>query len=101
MSNDIELALFKSAERNDDGDLIKQVDKSRGTVRKEINVSTLFETPPRRSGNVSLLLAEARLHADRADGCENPAKPTTGAVAKEAISVIEDHELEPAWRADE
>jgi len=88
------------AERNEDGELIykKPVPTpGGGTKTQDVNMTTLYQPGPRRSGDVSLLRIEAELAADGVE-LDNPAKPSNGDVAKEAIELIEDRDLTPAWR---
>jgi hypothetical protein len=88
------------AERNAEGDLIyeKAVPlPGGGTTRQEVNMTTLYQPGERRTNSVEMLRIEAEF-ADEGKEIDNPAKPSNGDVAKEAIELIEDRGLMPAWR---
>jgi hypothetical protein len=88
------------AERNDEGELIykKPVPTpGGGSTTQDVNMTTLYTPGARRSNSVELLRIEAEF-ADEGKEIDNPAKPSNGDVAKEAIELIEDRGLTPAWR---
>lgn len=91
---------IEEAERNDDGELIYEKTvptPGGGSTTTEVNVTTMYQPGGRRSGNVTLLRIEAELAADGVE-LDNPAKPASGDVAKQAIEAIEGKDLTPAWR---
>lgn len=88
------------AERNADGDLIykKPVPlPGGGTTTQDVNMTTLYQPGERRSNSVELLRIEAEFAAEGKE-IDNPAKPSNADVAKEAIELMEDRDLTPAWR---
>ena len=86
-----ELPIFKEAERNGDGDLIKK--DSNGN---ETNVSSLFAPGKRKTSNVEMLVIEARL-ADKNGPLDNPAFPMGDDTAEEALARMDNEGLDPAW----
>ena len=91
---------IEEAERNDDGDLIfeKTVPTpGGGTTTVDVNVTTMYQPGPRRTNSVEHLRIEAEL-ADEGNEPENPAKPANSEVAKQAIELMEERDLTPAWR---
>ena len=89
------------AERNDEGDLIykKPVPTpGGGSTTVDVNMTTLYQPGPRRTGSVEMLRIEAEL-VDEGKELGNPAKPSNAEVAKSAIEQIEAAGLTPAWRA--
>ncbi|AGM11103.1 hypothetical protein M196_gp08 [Halorubrum tailed virus 4] len=91
---------IEQAERNDDGDLIfeKTVPTpGGGTTTVDVNVTTMYQPGPRRTSSVEMLRVEAEL-VDEGKELDNPAKPSNGDVAKQAIEQIEGEGLTPAWR---
>ena len=88
----IELAIYKKASKNDDGDYTYT--KETGG---EVNVSRMFRPGKRKTGDVDMLVHEARL-ADETSGEDwNPSFPINGDVADRALERIEAEDLEPAW----
>ena len=88
------------AERNEDGDLIfeKTVPTAGGgTTTVDVNMTTLYQPGPRRTSSVEMLRIEAEL-VDEGKQLDNPAKPSNAEVAKQAIELMEDRGLTPAWR---
>jgi hypothetical protein len=88
------------AKRNAEGDLIykKPVPTpGGGSTTQDVNMTTLYQPGDRRTGSVEMLRIEAEF-ADEGKTIDNPAKPSNADVAKEAIELIEDRGLEPAWR---
>ena len=86
-----ELPIFKDAERNDEGDLIKKDDNG-----NETNVSELFAPGKRKTSNVEMLVIEARL-ADENGPLDNPAFPMGDETAEEALARMDEEGLDPAW----
>jgi hypothetical protein len=88
------------AERNDDGELIYEKPvplPGGGTTTQDVNMTTLYQPGERRSNSVELLRIEAEFAAEGKE-IDNPAKPSNADVAKEAIELMEDRDLTPAWR---
>ncbi len=88
------------AERNDEGDLIYEKPvplPGGGSTTQEVNMTTLYKPGDRRTTSVEMLRIEAEF-ADEGKEIDNPAKPSSADVAKEAIELIEDRGLTPAWR---
>jgi len=86
-----ELPIYKDAERNDEGDLIKKDDNG-----KETNVSKLFAPGKRKTSNVQMLVIEARL-ADANGPLDNPAFPMGDDTADKALTQMDSEGLDPAW----
>jgi len=94
--------LIENAERDEDGRLICEIERSAaagGTSTQEVDCTALFRPGRRVVGDVEKLVVEAEL-ADEGEHGGNPAYPEES-VAQEAIERIEDKGLEPAWRAVE
>lgn len=91
------VTLYDRATKNENGDYtFKRETDGFGTI--EVNVSELFKPGRRKTSNVKILVAEARIYADRENGDGiNPAFPTTNDVAEEALEKIENEGLDPAW----
>lgn len=87
-----DLPIFKDAERDSDGDLIKK--DSNG---KETNVSKLFAPGKRKTSNVEMLVIEARIADEKPDKDMNPAFPMGDETASEALDRMDREGLEPAW----
>lgn len=88
-----------AAERDDNGDLVyeKEVEHKQGhTQTKETNLSKLLNPGKRHTGDVNILLHEARQHAEK--GVDNPAYPADKETLNEAVPKIKDEGLEPAWK---
>ena len=88
----IDLAIYKKATKNDDGDYTYK--KHTGN---EFNVSRLFRPGKRKTADVDMLVQEARLAEETADEDWNPAFPINSDVADRALERIEAEDLEPAW----
>ena len=97
------IQLLKQAERNDDGDLIYEKEyetRSGGKRTEKTNVSELLQPGKRTTGDVDILVYEAKQAAER--GVDNPAYPATADVANEACrKIIDNLGLEPAWKDHE
>jgi hypothetical protein len=88
-----------AAERDDNGDLvyIKEIEHPAGhTETRETNLSKLLNPGQRKTGDVNILLHEARQHAE--GGVDNPAYPIDRETLNEAVPKIKDEGLEPAWK---
>lgn len=91
---------IEEAERNDDGELIykKPVPlPGGGTTTRDVNMTTLYQPGERRTNSVEMLRIEAEFAAEGKE-IDNPAKPASGEIAKEAVELLEDRDLVPAWR---
>lgn len=92
--------IIEKAERDEHGRLICEREVAAaggGTRTEEIDATALFAPGVRKTGDVDMLLIEAK-QAERGDHGGNPAKPASAEVAKTAIERIEEAGLEPAWR---
>ena len=90
------------AERDEQGDLVyeKEVQHSQGyTVTEETNLTKLLNPGKRTTGDVKILLHEARQAAE--DGVDNPAFPANVETTNEAVPKIKAEGLEPAWKDHE
>lgn len=90
---DRELSIYQDAEKDDNGDYIQKKGKN------DFNVSRLFRPGKRKTGNVQMLVIEARLADEKPDKDRNPAFPVNGNIADEALDRIEAEGLDPAWLA--
>jgi len=93
--SDHALEVFDRAERNSDGDLV--VTEDDGVMEHETNLTKLFQPGKRKTGNVEMLVIEARLADENPDKDRNPAFPVNSDVADEALERIEAEGLDPAW----
>ena len=90
------LDVFDEAEENSDGDLVVTREGRMGNEH-DVNLTKLFRPGKRKTGNVDMLLIEARLADENPDKDRNPAFPVNGDVADEALDRMESERLEPAW----
>ncbi len=90
------LAVFDEAETNSEGNKVVTREGRMGTEH-DVNLTTLFAPGRRKTGNVDMLLIEARLADENPDKDRNPAFPVNRDVADEALDRIESEGLEPAW----
>jgi hypothetical protein len=93
--------LKEQAERNDNGDLVHETEythKQGHTVTERVNLTKLLNPGQRTTGDVDILVHEARQAESDRHGPENPAWPTNGDIANEAIQKIVDEGLTPAWK---
>ena len=91
-----------AAERDDSGDLVheQEIEHSQGhTTTEETNLSALLNPGRRTTGDVNILLHEARQAAE--DGVDNPAFPASIETTNEAVPKIKAEGLEPAWKGHE
>lgn len=96
--------LKDDAERDDNGELVleREVSHPQGhTTTETTNLSRLFNAGKRTTGDVQILLQEARQAASDRPGPDNPAFPSTVKVTNEAVPRIKDAGLEPAWKDHE
>ncbi len=98
-----DLQLVERAEKNSDGEYIheEKIPGPDGTTKtRETNVTRLLTPGKRITGDESILVHEAKQHAEK--GVDNPAYPATKEIANEACTkIIEDEGLEPAWKDHE
>lgn len=90
--------MLREATENNDGDLIytKEIPGPEGTTREvDVNVSKLYRPGRRKTGDVELLLIEARLAADGKE-LGNPAFPINGEIADQFHERLSD-DMNPAW----
>ena len=93
--------LKEQAERNDNGELVHKTEythKQGHTVTEKVNLTKLLNPGKRTTGDVNILVHEAEQAESDRKGPENPAWPTNGEIANEAIQKIVDKGLEPAWK---
>lgn len=91
-----------AAERDESGDLVheREISHRQGhTTTEETNLSALLNPGRRTTGDVDILLHEARQAA--ADGVDNPAYPANAETTNEAVPKIKNEGLEPAWKDHE
>lgn len=91
--------MIEAAEEDDNGDLVytKEIEHPQGfTQTKETNLSKLLKPGKRTTGDVEMLLHEARQHEE--SGVDNPAYPADRDTLNEAVPKIKDAGLEPAWK---
>lgn len=96
--------LKANAERDESGDLVhtKEVTHKQGhTITKETNLSALFNPGKRTTGDVNILLHEARQAVSERPGPDNPAFPASAEATNEAVPRIKEEGLEPAWKDHE
>lgn len=97
------IQLVEQGERNDGGELIyeQEIELSNGGTKTDrCNVSKLLQPGKRTTGDVSILVHEARQAAE--DEVGNPAYPANAETATEACrKIIDDLGLEPAWKDHE
>lgn len=104
MPDDSDVAFLRGRDwdRVDDrGHLIAQrrvVHPAYGEVETEIDLTALYQTARRTTGDPDLLVIEAELAADPDDSTPaNPARPLDSDVAKAAVERIEQRGIRPAW----
>ena len=90
------------AERDESGDLVhthEQKHEQGHTTKEVTNLSKLLNPGKRTTGDVSILLHEARQAAEK--GVDNPAFPADIETTNEAVPRIKAEGLEPAWKGHE
>jgi len=94
--------MKSEAEQDEQGELVheKEIQHSQGhTVTEETNLSKLLNPGKRTTGDVNILLHEARQAEE--DGVDNPAFPADADTTNEAVPKIKAEGLEPAWKGHE
>lgn len=92
--------MLQRADPNDDGDLIYERDMQGPegtTITQEINCTHLYTPGIRKTGNIEILLIEARMAANGKE-LGNPAFPVSPEVADAVVARLEDG-VEPGWVA--